>query len=90
MEFARKTGSSGVLGYQLKSDIERLGIASFQLEILEVLETKPEMNDAQMRADLTALEQLWRRKYQRRSCISARRYRRTGVGAGVGLSHSGH
>lgn len=63
MEFARKTGSSGVLGYQLKSDIERLGIASFQLEILEVLETKPEMSDAQMRADLTALEQLWRERY---------------------------
>lgn len=64
MEFARTTGSSGVLGYQLKRDIERLGIESFELEILEVLETKPEMTDAQVRADLTTLEQLWRERYE--------------------------
>ncbi len=63
MEFARKTGSSGVLGYQLKSDIERLGIDAFELEILEVLEIQPEMSDAQVRSDLTALEQLWRERY---------------------------
>ncbi len=62
MEFARTTGSSGVLGYQLKSDIERLGIGSFELEILEVLEVRPETSDAQVRADLTALEQLWRKR----------------------------
>ena len=63
MEFARQTGSSGVLGYQLKRDIERFGIENFELEILDVLETSPEMSDAQVRADLTALEQLWREKY---------------------------
>ena len=64
MEFARTTGSSGVLGYQIKRDIERLGIENFDLEILEVLETKPEMTDSQVRADLITLEQLWRERYE--------------------------
>jgi hypothetical protein len=63
MEFARSTKSSGVLGYQLKADIERLGIGAFDLEILEVLDVKPEMTEATIRDDLKTLEQLWREKY---------------------------
>ncbi len=63
LEFARTTSSSGTLGYQLKPDVERFGIDTFSLEILEVLDVKPEMTDAQVRADLATLEQLWREKY---------------------------
>ncbi len=63
MEFARTTNSPGVLGYQLKSDVLKFGIEAFALEILEVLEVKPEMTDAQIRADLKTLEQLWTEKY---------------------------
>ncbi len=62
MEFARKTNSPGTLGYQLKADVERLGIDAFALEILEVLDVTPEMTDAQVRADLQTLEQLWRER----------------------------
>lgn len=63
MEFARTTNSSGVLGYQLKADVERLGIDAFSLEILEVLDETAEATDAQRRADLATLEQLWREKF---------------------------
>ena len=63
LEFARKTNSPGTLGYQLKADEQRLGIDAFALEILEVLDVAPEMSEAQIRADLQTLEQLWREKY---------------------------
>jgi hypothetical protein len=63
MDFARAIKSPGVFGYQLKGDIQRLGIESFDLEILEVLEVTPEMTDSRIRADLATLEGLWREKY---------------------------
>ncbi len=63
MAFARQTNSPGTLGYQLKADVQQMGIDAFQLEVLEVLDVKPEMSDAQVQADLQTLEQLWRERY---------------------------
>lgn len=63
LEFARSTHSYGVFGYQLKDDMRQYGIDSFTLEILELLDVKPEMTDAQVRSDLNTLEQLWRERY---------------------------
>jgi hypothetical protein len=62
MEFARSTGTTGGLDHRLVADIRRLGIEAFALEILEVLDTRPEQTDAEIRADLAALEALWREK----------------------------
>jgi hypothetical protein len=62
MEFGKSTGSPGVFGYQIAPDIRRYGIDAFSLEILEVLETRPEMTQAEILADLKTLEDLWREK----------------------------
>jgi hypothetical protein len=61
MEFARSTGG-GTLHYRLKDDIRQYGIEAFELEVLDVLETKPEMSEAQIRSELATLETLWREK----------------------------
>ena len=63
MAFAKTTGSAGGLDHRLESDIRRLGIEAFSLEVLEILETRPEQTDAEIRADLAALEDLWREKF---------------------------
>jgi hypothetical protein len=61
-EFSRSTRSYGALDHRLASDIRQHGIDAFSLEILEVLDTRPEMNDAEIRDDLATLEALWREK----------------------------
>lgn len=63
LAFGQKTESPGVFGYKIAPDIRQYGIGSFELEILEVLDTTPEMTQAEILADLNALEQLWREKY---------------------------
>lgn len=42
--------------------ISEFGIDAFSLEVLDVLDTKPEMTSAQIRDDLATLEKLWREK----------------------------
>lgn len=60
LDFARSTNSPGALDWRLRNDISEFGIDSFTLEILEVLETRPEMTPADIRKDLSALEDLVR------------------------------
>jgi hypothetical protein len=62
MEFGRSTGSPGVFGYKIAPDIRQFGIEAFSLEILEVLDTRPEMTQAEILADLKTLEELWRER----------------------------
>ena len=62
LEFAQKTGTSSALGWRLKQDVERFGADAFTLEVLEVLDTRPEMTTAAIQADLATLETLWREK----------------------------
>jgi hypothetical protein len=62
MEFARTTNMPGALDRRLRQDILEFGIDAFSLEILEVLETRPEMTTAEIQRDLATLEELWREK----------------------------
>lgn len=62
MTFAGKSGTTGGLDHRLNADIRQHGIEAFSLEILEVLDIRPEQTDAEIRADLAALEALWREK----------------------------
>ncbi len=62
LAFAKSTNSPGALDQRLRDDIRRFGIDAFSLEILEVLETKPEMTPAEIRDDLAVLEELWRER----------------------------
>lgn len=62
LDFARRTNSAGVLDHRLKQDVAAFGIGALSLEILDVLETTPEMTREEILADLEALEQLWREK----------------------------
>lgn len=60
LDFARSTNSPGALDWRLRKDISQYGIEAFSLEVLEILETRPEMTPADIRKDLAVLEELWR------------------------------
>ena len=60
LEFAKSTNTPSALDQRLGADIRRYGLDAFALEVLEVLETKPEMTPADIVADLATLEALWR------------------------------
>jgi hypothetical protein len=59
LEFARRTGTPSALDHRLWFDIREVGIDAFGFEILEVLDTRPEMTATQIQQDLAALEALW-------------------------------
>ena len=63
LEFTRKTGGVSALDHKLWADARQHGAGSFELEILEVLEVRPEMTQGEIRADLATLETLWRERY---------------------------
>lgn len=60
LAFAQSTNMPGALDHRLRKDIGQFGLGAFSLEILEVLETTPEMTAAEIKADLATLEALWR------------------------------
>ena len=62
LDFARSTNSAGVLDLRLRSESRQFGIDAFELEVLEVLPTTPEMTPEQIRTDLTLLTALWRER----------------------------
>jgi hypothetical protein len=62
LAFARETDSPGALDLRLRGDIREFGIDAFSIEVLDVLDTTPEMTSAEVRDDLTTLEKLWREK----------------------------
>ena len=62
MEFARSTNAATIFGYKMAPDVRTYGIDAFSLEILEVLDVRPEMTQAEILADLKTLEELWREK----------------------------
>jgi hypothetical protein len=51
-----------VLDHRLVQDARQMGLDAFELEILEVLDMRPEMTPAEVRADLATLEALWRER----------------------------
>lgn len=64
LEFARATNTPSALDRRLAEDFRKFGPDAFSLEILEVLEIRPEMTDARIREDLATLEELWREKLE--------------------------
>jgi hypothetical protein len=62
MAFVVSTGMAGVFDRRLRADIDQFGIDAFSLEVLEELDIAPGATEAEIRADLTALEELWREK----------------------------
>jgi hypothetical protein len=53
----------GVLDLRLRDDVRAFGIDVFSLEVLETLDTKPEMTAEEIAQDLATLEELWREKF---------------------------
>jgi hypothetical protein len=62
LDFARSTQTPGALDHRLAADARALGVDAFELEILDRLDVTPAMSPDDVRADLGALEQLWREK----------------------------
>ena len=62
LEFARATQRPSVLDHRLTAEIREFGIDAFTLEVLDELDVTPEMTPDSVRADLAALEELWRDK----------------------------
>jgi hypothetical protein len=62
IDFAKSTGMTGVLDHRLRRDVNQFGIEAFSVEVLDVLEIKPEMTIEQVRHELSILEALWRQK----------------------------
>lgn len=60
--FAQATNSASALDQRLASDIAAHGVASFRLEVLETVRQRPEMTTEELRAEIAALESLWRER----------------------------
>ena len=59
-EFARSTDTIGGLDHRVHADVKEHGFATFEVEVVEVLERRPEATEAEVREDLAALEALVR------------------------------
>ena len=62
LDFAKATQTPGALDHRVAADVRAFGVDAFVFEILDRLEITPAMTPDRARADLAALEQLWREK----------------------------
>jgi hypothetical protein len=62
LDFARATNAHSALDGRLTADVREYGIDAFVLDVLDRLKVTPEMTQADVQADLSALEDLWREK----------------------------
>jgi hypothetical protein len=62
LDFAKATQTPGALDHRLAADLRVHGVDAFVFEVLDVLKITPAMTPDDARADLGALEQLWREK----------------------------
>ena len=62
LDFGIQTNSTGVLDRRLVDDAKAHGVASFSLEVLDMLDADPTRDAAATAGDLAALEALWREK----------------------------
>ena len=61
--FARSTKTASALPMQLAADARTYGLDAFEFEVLEAVQPPPEQTAAEVRADLDALESLWRERF---------------------------
>ncbi len=61
-DFAKKVNSYDVVNKKLANDMKQYGFDSFSIEVLDLLDTTPEMTTAEIRKDLKLLEAIWREK----------------------------
>jgi hypothetical protein len=64
VEFARSTNTAGGVDHRLHADIATYGFDAFEFEVLDVLEVGEGATDRDIAADVTALEALWRERYE--------------------------
>lgn len=62
MDFARITKTYSAVPGNLLQDIIRDGFENFELEILETFKVKLETTPAELKEELTLLEEIWREK----------------------------
>jgi hypothetical protein len=62
LDFAKATRTPGALDHRLAADVRAFGVDAVAFEVLDRLEITPAMTPDDVRADLGALEQLWREK----------------------------
>jgi hypothetical protein len=61
-EFGKTTGSYDVLSRKLTNEFKQYGYDSFSIEILDLLDIKPEATSAEIKEELKLLEEMWREK----------------------------
>ena len=61
-EFAKSTNTPGFSARKLANLLEKQGFNDFSFEVLELLDIKPEMTDAQVKEEIKLLEEIWREK----------------------------
>ncbi len=59
-DFAVTTNTLGALDGQLGGDIRTHGVDGLEFEVLEEIRVEPGTSEADLRADLAVLEELWR------------------------------
>ncbi|KPU44774.1 hypothetical protein OXPF_18600 [Oxobacter pfennigii] len=61
-EFGAQTSTPGVFPRKLAADITEYGFDNFSIEVLELLDVKPEMTKSEIDEELKLLEDIWRDK----------------------------
>jgi hypothetical protein len=61
-EFGKTTSSYDVLPKKLSKGLKQYGYDSFSIEILDLLDIKPEATAAEIKEELKLLEEMWREK----------------------------
>ncbi len=59
-DFAQKIGSHTAFSIKMGQDLAKYGVNSFSLEILEVLDMKPDMTPEKIKGELKLLVAMWR------------------------------
>lgn len=61
-EFGKQTNTPGVFPRKIETEIKRDGFDSFSIEVLELLDVKPDMTEKDIKEELNLLEEIWREK----------------------------
>lgn len=61
-EFAKSTNTPSFVSRKIASVLSEYGLNNFSVEVLELLDNKPEMTQSEIDEDLKLLEEIWREK----------------------------